>query len=58
MKPTGRLCIYYLLIMQITKKLAGNIGQTAAWMTNFENEDSDIRNRVPITGGGAGFEEA
>lgn len=29
---------FLLFVFQITKKLAGGIGDTAAWMTNIGNE--------------------
>ena len=50
--------MYFLtFIKQITKKLAGNIGETAAWMTNFGNEYGEILNSVLTTGEGAGLKE-
>ncbi|KAI7802108.1 hypothetical protein IRJ41_000409, partial [Triplophysa rosa] len=42
---------------KITKKLAGGIGDTAAWMTNIGNELGQVLNSVLTTGEGAGLEE-
>uniref|UniRef100_A0AAV2MHV4 DUF6729 domain-containing protein n=1 Tax=Knipowitschia caucasica TaxID=637954 RepID=A0AAV2MHV4_KNICA len=41
----------------ITKKLAGGIGGSAAWMTNIGNEFGQVLNSVLTTGEGAGLEE-
>lgn len=50
------LC-FFMLIFQITKKLAGDIGDTAAWMTNIGNELGQVLNSVLTTAEGAGLEE-
>ncbi|KAE8277795.1 hypothetical protein D5F01_LYC24183 [Larimichthys crocea] len=42
---------------KITKKLAGKIGDSAAWMTNIGNEFGQVLNSVLMTGEGAGLEE-
>ncbi|XP_062305991.1 uncharacterized protein LOC134010140 [Osmerus eperlanus] len=42
---------------KITKKLAGSIGDTAAWMSNIGNELGQVLNSVLTTGEGAGLEE-
>ncbi|KAK2920521.1 hypothetical protein Q8A73_000006, partial [Channa argus] len=42
---------------KITKKLAGGIGDTAAWMTNSGNELGQVLNSVLTTGESAGLEE-
>ncbi|XP_027132529.1 uncharacterized protein LOC113745221 [Larimichthys crocea] len=42
---------------KITKKLAGMIGESAAWMTNIGNEFGQVLNSVLTTGEGAGLEE-
>ncbi|XP_050958694.1 uncharacterized protein LOC127160061 [Labeo rohita] len=42
---------------KITKKLAGGIGDTAAWMTNIGNELGQVLNSVLTTAEGAGLEE-
>ncbi|XP_058496171.1 uncharacterized protein LOC131466752 [Solea solea] len=42
---------------KITKKLAGGIGDSAAWMTNIGNEFGQVLNSVLTTGEGAGLEE-
>lgn len=46
-----------LFVFQVTKKLAGGIGDTAAWMTNIGNESGQVLNSVLTTGEGAGLEE-
>jgi len=46
-----------MLFFQITKKLAGGIGDTAAWMTNIGNELGQVLNSVLTTAEGAGLEE-
>ncbi|XP_061781075.1 uncharacterized protein [Nerophis lumbriciformis] len=42
------------LTKKITKKLAGGIGDSAAWMTNIGNEFGQVLNSVLTTGEGAG----
>uniref|UniRef100_A0AAV2J8M9 DUF6729 domain-containing protein n=1 Tax=Knipowitschia caucasica TaxID=637954 RepID=A0AAV2J8M9_KNICA len=42
---------------KVTKKLAGGIGGSAAWMTNIGNEFGQVLNSVLTTGEGAGLEE-
>ncbi|KAK0152989.1 hypothetical protein N1851_005364 [Merluccius polli] len=42
---------------KITKKLAGVIGDSAAWMTNIGNEFGQVLNSVLTTGEGAGLED-
>ncbi|XP_041658917.1 uncharacterized protein LOC121519884 [Cheilinus undulatus] len=42
---------------KITKKLAGNISDTATWMTNVSNECGQILNCVLTTAEGAGLDE-
>ncbi|XP_039514864.1 uncharacterized protein LOC120469743 isoform X3 [Pimephales promelas] len=42
---------------KITKKLAGRIGDSAAWMSNIGNEFGQVLNCVLTTGEGAGLEE-
>ncbi|KAL2087206.1 hypothetical protein ACEWY4_018265 [Coilia grayii] len=42
---------------KITKKLAGGIGDSAAWMSNIGNEFGQVLNSVLTTGEGAGLEE-
>ena len=44
-------------VLQITKKLAGVIGDSAAWMTNIGNEFGQVLNSVLTTGKGAGLED-
>ena len=46
-----------LFVSQITKKLAGGIADSAAWMTNIGNEFGQVLNSVLTTGEGAGLEE-
>ncbi len=46
-----------MFVFQITKKLAGGIGDTAAWMTNIGNELGQVLNSVLTTAEGAGLEE-
>lgn len=46
-----------VFVLQITKKLAGGIGDSAAWMTNIGNEFGQVLNSVLTTGEGAGLEE-
>lgn len=48
---------FLLFVFQITKKLAGGIGDTAAWMTNIGNELGQVLNSVLTTAEGAGLEE-
>ncbi|XP_059895233.1 uncharacterized protein LOC132448177 [Gadus macrocephalus] len=42
---------------KVTKKLAGAIGDSAAWMSNIGNEFGQVLNSVLTTGEGAGLEE-
>ncbi|XP_051810015.1 uncharacterized protein LOC110962542 isoform X2 [Acanthochromis polyacanthus] len=42
---------------KVTKKLAGEIGGSATWMTNIGNEFGQVLNSVLTTGEGAGLEE-
>ncbi len=51
------MLIVHVLGLQITKKLAGVIGGSAAWMTNIGNEFGQVLNSVLTTGEGAGLEE-
>ena len=39
-------------MIQVTKKLAGDVGQTASWMTNIANEHGQVLNSVLTTGEG------
>ncbi len=50
------LC-FLMFVFQITKKLAGGIGDTAAWITNTGNELGQVLNSVLTTAEGAGLEE-
>lgn len=43
--------------IQITKKLAGGIADTATWMTNIGNEFGQVLNCVLTTGEGAGLDD-
>jgi len=47
----------YINTLQITKKLAGGIEDTATWMTNIGNEYGQVLNSVLTTGEGAGLDE-
>ena len=52
--------VYFLVlvfVLQITKKLAGGIGDSAAWMSNIGNELGQVLNSVLTSGEGAGLEE-
>ena len=49
--------LVFMFVFQITKKLAGGIGDTAAWMTNIGNELGQVLNSVLTTAEGAGLEE-
>ncbi|XP_030219179.1 uncharacterized protein LOC115548574 [Gadus morhua] len=42
---------------KVTKKLAGEIGDSAAWMSNIGNEFGQVLNSVLTAGEGAGLEE-
>ena len=46
-----------VFVLQITKKLAGGIGDSAAWMSNIRNELGQVLNSVLTSGEGAGLEE-
>lgn len=46
-----------VFVLQITKKLAGEIGDSAAWMTNIGNEFGQVLNSVLTTGEGAGLND-
>lgn len=45
--------ILWNLLFQVTKKLAGDVGDTASWMTNIANENGQVLNSVLTTGEGA-----
>jgi hypothetical protein len=49
--------IVLVFVLQVTKKLAGAIGDSAAWMSNIGNEFGQVLNSVLTTGEGAGLEE-
>lgn len=46
-----------VFVLQITKKLAGGIRDSGAWMTNIGNEFGQVLKSVLTMGEGAGFEE-
>jgi hypothetical protein len=53
------ILISWLLLysVQITKKLAGELSETASWMTNLTNENGEVLNSVLTTGEGPALEE-
>lgn len=60
MISTKQKLVYFLVLvffLQITKKLAGGIEDSAAWMSNIGNEFGQVLNSVLTTGEGAGLEE-
>jgi hypothetical protein len=58
--PLGRSAVLTVLLyfaLQVTKKLAGGIADTASWMANIGNELGEVLNCVLTTGEGAGLDD-
>ena len=49
--------MYLCVLIQVTTKLAGDIGETASWMTNVGNELGQVLNCVLTTGEGPALQE-